>query len=67
MKLTTLWRALRWLSGEDIQKPTPPRRHDDLEPYCDELTLLGRHDAVELPSGEARAIHKIGARYGAEL
>ena len=46
--------------------PVPPRPADDLEPYCTEEVLLKRMDGIHL-DGEARAIHKIGARYGAQL
>lgn len=53
--------ALRWLAGCEPRKLT-----DDLEPYCTESILLSRRPEVLTP-GEARAIHKIGARYGAEI
>lgn len=47
----------------DCQRVTP---FDDLEPYCTEKVLLGRLPHV-LPDSEHKAIHKIGARYGAHL
>jgi hypothetical protein len=56
--------ALRWLAGCEAAARKPD--FDDLEPYCDEKTLQQRKPAM-LDRGEARAMHKIGARYGAEL
>jgi hypothetical protein len=56
----------RWLSGDDTPRPTTVL--DDLEPYCDEDVLLRRMESpAPLPDGTHKAIHKIGARYGAEL
>lgn len=56
--------AVRWLAGCE---PAPCKpAFDDLEPYCGEEVLQRRRPAV-LDPGEARAMHKIGARYGAEL
>lgn len=51
--------------GEPIQ---PKSLIDDLEPYCDELTLINRErSGGEFTEGEKKAMKKIGARYGAEL
>jgi hypothetical protein len=48
-------------------KPPAPAG-DDLEPYCSELTLQQRRArATPLEPATAKAIHKIGARYGADL
>jgi hypothetical protein len=48
-------------------KPPAPAG-DDLEPYCSELTLQQRRiQAGSLDASTAKAIHKVGARYGADL
>lgn len=62
-----LWRGVRWLAGcEDAARK--PSVVDDLEPYCDEVVLRRRLESpAPLPAGTHKAIHKIGARYGAEL
>lgn len=59
-----LWRGVRWLAGCEPAARKPA--FDDLEPYCDEKTLQQRA-RVPLTVGTHKAIHKIGARYGAEL
>lgn len=56
--------ALRWIAG--CEPAARKSTTDDLEPYCDVPTLKARITAPLQP-GESRAIHKIGARYGAEL
>jgi hypothetical protein len=64
-----LLRGLRWAFGCELeyQPPTEPPL-DTLEPYCSEETLQLRLSlAPPLPTPEHKAIHKIGARYGAEL
>lgn len=64
--ITKLIFAIRWLAGCDdaARKPVV----DDLEPYCGEEMLLRRLDSpAPLSTGTHKAIHKIGARYGAEL
>lgn len=65
--LGVIWRGIRWLAGEDAPRPAAPAV-DRLEPYCSEQVLQQRlHDAGTVPMGTAKAIHKIGARYGAQL
>lgn len=56
--------VIRWLAGRDV----PPHHNapDDLEPYCTEQVLQARI-TTPLPEGVHKAVHKIGARYGAEL
>lgn len=64
--LGKVWLGVRWLAGcEDAaRKPVV----DDLEPYCSEDILLRRMESpAPLTVGTHKAIHKIGARYGAEL
>ena len=59
-------RGLCWLMGIQTPRSAQPAL-DDLEPYCDEATLVGRRKAATVSVGEDRAMRKIGARYGAEL
>jgi len=42
-------------------------RERNLDPYCSEAALQQRERDITLSLGDARAIRKIGARYGAEL
>lgn len=58
--------ALRWLAGCEPCIPPLPKAPDDLEPYCSERVLQTRITSPLSP-GEAKALHKIGARYGAQL
>lgn len=46
--------------------PIPPEPRDNLEPYCTQEILQERTAGLHF-DGEASAIRKIGARYGADL
>lgn len=66
MILPRLLAALRWLAGCEPAARKPA--FDDLEPYCGEDVLQRRLESpAPLSAGTHKAIHKIGARYGAEL
>lgn len=60
--------AVRWMAGcEAVRRPSQSVV-DDLEPYCDEFTLVRRLESpAPLTTGTHKALRKIGARYGAEL
>ena len=62
------WKALRWAAGYAPEAPPPAPQGDDLEPYCNEQTLIQRQQSGgALDTGVEKAVRKIGARYGAAL
>jgi hypothetical protein len=64
--MTSISRILHWLIG--CEPPAPVTRPvDDLEPYCTVPALQQRFAAAHIDTGERKAVHKIAARYGAEL
>lgn len=63
--MTSVLAFLRWLAGYPV--PPAPPTHDTLEPYYTEAVLRDRHAAAPTHPADDKAIHRIAARYGAEL
>ncbi len=59
---------LRWIAGCEPDLPPAISQVDDLEPYCTSERLQDRlHASGPLSPPQLIPIHKIAARYGANL